>query len=170
MQSEYYDPDTGIIHINNFVDGTSISAGASEGTELGLNNTTFDDVKIKILSIKYDFMIYSTNASGGGDFNQDAFNSAREAFGEVIFGVSNYGASPQNFYELATFTGTSAWPVDVRPWMSTCGRVTTVSKTWKPRKLAFSEEQVAFICVKNDASSNAAPTWYGGMYIRAVRL
>lgn len=167
-QSEYYDPDTGFIWINNSVDGGSISANTTEGTELGLQNTQFDDVKIKILTVEYRIMIYVSNTN---DWNTQGFAGNRDAYGQCFFGVSNQlEHTPSQFGELEGFTGTSAFPVRAAPWAVVCGQTVTISKTWRPDKMAFSNEQCAFISILNASSSAAAPTWFGGITIRAVRL
>jgi hypothetical protein len=170
IQTEYYDPQTGIIHITDFHNGGSISAGGTEGRELGLQNTTFGDVKMKILSIDYKIQVFAGNASGGGDFNLTAWNPSYDAFGTVVFGCSNAVEDPADLTEVEDFKGTSGWPVHYDTWVTVPGRLASVSKKWKPRKLAFSNEQVATISVRNDSASSAAPYWFGSMYIRGVRL
>jgi hypothetical protein len=141
IQTEYYDPQTGIIHITDFHNGGSISAGGTEG-----------------------------NASGGGDFNLTAWNPSYDACGTVVFGCSNAVEDPADLTEVEDFKGTSGWPVHYDTWVTVPGRLASVSKKWKPRKLAFSNEQVATISVRNDSASSAAPYWFGSMYIRGVRL
>lgn len=168
--SEYFDPDTGIIHMTDFHQGSSIAGNTSEGREFGLQNTSFNDVKIKILSIDYKLEIFTSNGLGGGDFNVTGFNNSYDAFGTVVFGVSNQNETPANLHEVSDFTGTSAWPVHWGTWLTMAGKPVTISKRWKPRKLAMSSEQVAFISVRSELQSQTAPYWYGSMYIRAVRL
>ena len=172
MQSEYYDPDTGIIHISDIFDFSSLGANTPEGRELGLQNTSFNDVKMKILSIQYKVQLYSANGTsqGAGDFNDKAFSKWRTAYGSVIFGVANKTGDPADIKELDDYTGTSAWPVHFDMWQTQVGKTTTVSKLWKPKKLAFSSEQVATINLRSDILSEAAPYALGFMYIRGVRL
>lgn len=170
IQSEYYDPDTGIIHITDLYTGGSVPGGSTEGRELGLQNTTFNDVKMKILSIDYKLKIWTANSAGGGDWNVNGWNYNTSSFGQCIFGVNNEAGSPTTMTSVEDFTGTSGWPVHTDAWATACGNLVSISKRWKPRKLAFSDEQVAFISVTNDSASQAAPYWYSYMYIRGVRL
>lgn len=52
IQTEYFDPDTGIIHIgqNEYM---SVGGGTTDSVEMGLEDTDFNDVKVKLLSIEY---------------------------------------------------------------------------------------------------------------------
>ena len=167
IQSEYFDPDTGIIHISQLSTSGFISAGGTEGSELGLEDTSFDDVKVKVLSIKYWTSGFVANTTG---FDTYAYNINNDAAGQVIFGVTNKNQTINDFTGLASFTGTSAWPVHLDHFQCPAGTKWTVSKTWKPRKLALSAEQNAFITVRSDSSSNSNLQVWQGMYMRLVRL
>ena len=52
IQTEYFDPDTNIIHILQNELGT-VAGGSTDSSELGLEDTSFNDVKVKVLSIEY---------------------------------------------------------------------------------------------------------------------
>lgn len=169
LLEEYYDPDSGMIWLSRQIDGTTLAAGNQEATELGLTNSSFDDVKMKILSIEYKATFFVTNASS--NFDVEAYNATRDAYGCVTFGVCNEASVTSTFAVLGAFTGSSAWPVQTTGWNAVCGGGrTTVSKTWKPKSVALSNEQQAFIAVKNDVFSSSSPTWFGSIVIRGIRL
>lgn len=169
IQSEYYDPDTDIIHINQIGTFASISTGSTEGAELGLEDTGFDDVKVKVLSIEYNIQGFST--VNPQDWQQKAFAYDEQAAGQVIFGIANKNETIADFTGLAQFTGTSAFPVAVRPWMGVNGTKFSVSKTWKPRKMGLSNEQNAFITCRVDSATSASLVYvWHSIYMRLVRL
>lgn len=169
IQSEYYDPDTGIIHINQIDTFGSIGVGVNEGAELGLEDTSFDDVKVKLLSVEYNVRGYATKTNM--DWNTDAFDYAGQAAGQIIFGVCNKNESITSFSGLSSFSGTSAWPVAVKPFFTVYGNTFSVSKTWKPRKTALSNEQNAFITIRNESATSAQYLYaWHSIYIRMVRL
>ncbi len=169
IQSEYYDPDTGIIHINQIDTFSSISSGATEGAELGLEDTSFNDVKVKLLSVEYNVRGYVTTTPMSWDAQAFAYNG--QAGGQVIFGIANKSETIANFTGLSTFTGTSAFPVAVKPFFGVYGSTFSVTKTWKPKKMGLSNEQNAFITVRNDSATSASLLYvWHSMYIRLVRL
>ncbi len=176
LQSEYFDPDTGIIHI---VVSTHDSTGAGSGemvAGLGLGDTTFNDVKIKILTIDYKIRLFTDNFGAtvaplaDNNLYFDNYNE-RNACGQIIFGVYNKNDSTI-FNDLGDFTGTSAFPVHVTSFATDLGNPASVSKRWKPRKMAFSNEQDAFISVRNESAITGGETVesYSSIYIRAIRL
>lgn len=167
VTSEYYDPSTKMIHIHRSGDMSSIPAGQTESMNLGLADTSFEDTKFKIKSITYKLLIYPTNT---GSFDVAAFNASNDCNGEYIFGVGNTTENFDSFTDLVQFRATSAWPVDTSMWFSTVGRVFTATKVWKPRKLALSHEQKAFLVAFNDFGSSRSPQSYGSIYIRGIRL
>lgn len=176
LQSEYFDPDTGIIHmINSKVDITPAGSGATV-CELGLEDTDFNDVKIKILSVDYKIRLFTDNLGASAvppaDNNLyfDNFNE-RNSCGQVIFGVYNK-ADTTVFNDLGDFTGTSAFPVHVSSFGTDLGNPASLSKRWKPRKMAFSNEQNAFISVRVESAitGTQTPYSYSSIYIRAIRL
>lgn len=173
--SSYYDPDQGMLHL--YKDGYNIvGSGASALNELGMEDTAFDDVKFKILSIQYRIKAFCTNLSiaSGADNNVNAFNPEElGSAGNVVFGIKNKDDTT-TFNDLGDFVGTSAWPVHMDSWATLIGNPASVSKVWKPRKLALSNEQNAFVTLKNNsaftaADSVSAETWFS-IYIRGIRL
>jgi hypothetical protein len=179
QQSEYYDPDTGIIHIWQ-ASILSASTGATDAFELGLEDTTFEDVKFKLLSVEYKLKLYCSNLSPLGsppaDNNIYAFNDEYAgAAGSIIVGVMNNTATATDFNDLDAFTGTSAWPVALAPYSTLIGNPASFSKTWKPRKVALSNEQNAFMVIRQDntwpgTGEDTSVTGWGSIYIRGVRL
>ncbi len=179
QQSEYYDPDTGIIHMWLASD-INASTGATDSFELGLENTTFNDVKFKLLSIEYRIKLFCSNLSPTGsppaDNNSNAFNDEfAGAAGSIIVGIANKSETMTTFNDLDAFTGTSAWPVGIAPYATLIGNPASFSKTWKPRKVALSNEQNAFLVVRQDntwpgVGEDTAVTGWGSIYIRGVRL
>lgn len=169
IQSEYYDPDTGIIHINQIDTFGSISVGSVEGAELGLEDTSFDDVKVKLLSVEYNVRGYATKTPMAWDSTAFAYNG--QAGGQIIFGICNKNSTLSDFSGLNSFTGTSAWPVGVKPFFTVYGNTFSVSKTWKPKKTGLSNEQNAFITIRNDSATSAQYLYaWHSIYIRMVRL
>ena len=126
QQSEYYDPDTGILHMWQSSD-INASTGATDYFELGLENTTFNDVKFKLLSIEYRLKLYCSNLSPLGsppaDNNLYAFNDEYAgAAGSIIVGIANKSETMSDFNDLDAFTGTSAWPVTIQPYSTLIGK------------------------------------------------
>ncbi len=150
------------------------SSGSSTQLELGLEDTTFNDVKFKLLSVEYRVKAFTSNVSPG-DNNANAFNDEEfGAAGSIIVGVMNKTTST-TFNDLEDFQGTSAWPVHMTNFSTLIGNPASYSKTWKPRKVALSNEQNAFMTLRVDNSwpgvGDAAPVdGYGSIYIRGVRL
>jgi len=176
LQSEYFDPDTGIIHIvQSKVDSTPSGSGETV-CELGLEDTDFNDVKIKILTVDYKIRLFTDNlgasATPPADNNLyfDNFNE-RNSCGQVIFGVDNKNDTTV-FNDLGDFTGTSAFPVHVTSFGTDLGNPASISKRWKPRKMAFSNEQNAFISVRVESAVTGGTIVfsYSSIYIRAIRL
>lgn len=176
MQSEYYDPDTGIIHLWQS-EVLSALVGSNATTELGLEDTSFNDVKFKLLSIEYKAKIFCDNisATSGADNNIQAFNNEeRGTAGSIIVGIANK-SDTTTFNSLGAFQGTSAWPVHVSSFAALVGNPASYSKTWKPRKTALSNEQNAFMNIRQDNSFPTVTTdqtahCYVSLYIRGVRL
>lgn len=176
LESEYFDPDTGIIHmISSGVDSTPSGSGETV-CELGLEDTSFNDVKIKILSVDYKIRLFTENLSASGsppadnNIYFDNFNE-RNSCGQVIFGVYNKSDTTV-FNDLGDFTGTSAWPVHVSSFAADLGNPASLSKRWKPRKTAFSNEQNGFISVRVESAVTGTQLVfsYSSIYIRAIRL
>jgi hypothetical protein len=176
MQSEYYDPDTGIIHLWQSEAATAL-VGSNVTSELGLEDTSFNDVKFKLLSVEYKVKIFCDNlsATGGADNNVQAFNNEeRGTAGSIIVGIANK-SDTTTFNSLSSFQGTSAWPVHMTSFAALVGNPASFSKTWKPRKVALSNEQNAFINIRQDNSwpgtaDDQAAICYASLYIRGVRL
>lgn len=175
--TSYYDPTTDMIHM--FKDeNLSNTAGASLDLELGLTDfSDLTDPKIKILSIEYKVKTFcdnfSTNSSGiQPDNNLYAFNNEeKQAGGHYMFGVKNKDDTTvyRNFEE---FVGSSAWPVYCTSWIAQIGLPASCTKTWKPDKLALSDEQVAFLTVRNNSGVVSSSNSYSraSIVIRAIRL
>jgi len=175
-QSHYFDPDTGIISMYKDYE-LECSSGQSKEFGLGLSDfSELTDVKVKVLSIEYKVKMFTDNNSAAGtpsaDNNVYAFNNEeRQAGGNVVFGVRNE-ADTTIYYELDLFTGSSAWPVHMTSWVTQVGLPASASKTWKPRKLALSDEQKAFITVRNNSgvyNSQSNYSW-ASIMMRVVRL
>ena len=165
--SYHYDPATKMIHIHKSGDMSSIGSGQAESMNCGLRDTPFEDQKFKIKSITFKLKIFTTNT---GSYDNSAYNVNNDAAGDYLFGVGNQIENFDSFVSLNQFTSTSAWPVDTSMWFNTVGEVFTAQKTWKPRKLALSAEQVAFLTAFNFPGSSRAPQSYGSIYIRGIRL
>lgn len=171
--SHYFDPDTNMIwmykdsELNNVV-------GASADFQLGLEDfSDLNDVKIKVLSVEYKVKTFTDNlATSSADNNIQAFNNeSRQAGGNFVFGVKNVSETTI-INDLTDFKGTSAWPVHITSFITQVGLPASATKTWKPGKTAFSDEQVAFITVRNNSgvhSSNNCISW-ASITIRAIRL
>lgn len=172
--SQYYDPTTGMITMYRD-DPLSNTSGGSLDMELGLSTfADLNDVKVKILSVEYKVRIYCDNVSisAGADNNLYAFNNeSRQAGGTYMFGVKNVNDTTV-FNDLTDFEGTSAWPVHITSWVAQVGLPASATKTWKPQKMAFSDEQVAFLTVRNNSGvSNAQASYsWASIVIRAIRL
>ncbi len=176
-ESHYFDPDTGIIHMYKDF-GFSNVAGASVDLELGLSSfPALTDVKVKVLSVEYKVKTVTDNYSTGStgttpDNNLYAFNNEEaQSAGSYIVGVKN-AADTQVYNDLDDFVGSSAWPVQITSWFSQIGIPASMTKTWKPPKLALSDEQVAFLTVRNNSGVNSAKNSYswGSIVMRLIRL
>lgn len=176
-ESEYFDPDTGMIHLYKD-QGVSNTSGASLDMTLGL--TTFphlSDVKVKVVSIEYKVKTFTDNLplSGTGataDNNLHAFNNEdRQAGGTYLMGIKNY-TDTSAINSLDDFQGSSAWPVHMTSWITQIGLPSSCTKTWKPRKVALSNEQVAFLTVRNNSGviNNKNSFSWMSIYMRLIRL
>ncbi len=164
LQSEYFDPDTGIIHI---LEEDQISALGDEthSVELGLEDTSFNDVKVKLLSIQYRVRLF-TGVSGDTTLKQ--FSTSYEDSGTVMFGIGNKSENFDLYTSLGVFQGTSSWPVHVQGYQTLVGNPQSITKTWKPPKTGLSNEQNAFIVVRTEIGTGA---FVGtSIYIRMLRL
>ncbi len=167
---EYYDPDTGMIHIWGH-DMQLPLAGSSSGTlSVGLSDTLFTDVTMKVVSIQYQARIFS-DAVALYDANSQMFNFDEfSQSGFIIAGVANQNHGTLN--DLNDFSGTSAWPVDMKQYSCCVGNPASYTKTWKPRKLALSHEQQAVLTVRalqGGTLQDASDIVYS-IYIRGIRL
>lgn len=175
LQSEYFDPDTGIIHIFQEEQSPQVPLNATFSAELGLEDTAFNDVKCKLLSVDYKVKFYA-DQSGESNFDPlqpgplGRFGSITyDIFGSAIFGIGNKNEDFNTFTSLGSFQGTSAWPVHVQGFYGQVGQIASVSKLWKPRKMGLSNEQNAFISVRNDSTSNLM-YFHSSIYMRLIRL
>ncbi len=165
LQSEYFDPDTGIIHILQEED-LSIPAGTTDSVELGLEDTSFGDVKVKLLSVEYRVRLYALES---GDTNTKRFSTSYRDDGIVIFGIGNKSEDFNTYNSLGIFQGTSSWPVHAQGYSNQVGLPQSITKTWKPRKTGMSNEQNAFMSIRSEALAvgSLAET---SLYIRMIRL
>ena len=124
LQSEYFDPVTGIIHIYQLENSGTIAAGATEGSELGLEDTAFNDVKVKLLSVDFMTSGYVYQTLG---YDTQAFTVGDQAAGSIIMGIMNKGETVTDFSGLSAFTGTSAWPVAIKSFHTVTGTKFSVS-------------------------------------------
>lgn len=170
ITNSYYDPDSSMIWMYTS-EPLSLSTGGSQLVELGLEDTTFDDVKVKILSVEYRVFLQTSYNNTSRDNNIDAFNVIARSAGQVLCGVRNKNESVI-FNSLDDFTGSSGWPVKTTSYHCTLGVNYSMTHTWKPSKLAFSNEQNAFISVKagSDDSDFQNVRGLGSLVIRAIRL
>lgn len=170
ITNSYYDPDTSMVWMYKS-EASAVSVGSSQVMTLGLEDTSFDDVKIKILSIEYRAFILTNYNNSSRDNNIEAFNSKYRSSGQVLFGVQNESITSTT-NSLDDFTGSSGWPVRTTAYNSAVGNPYSLSYTWKPNKLAFSNEQVALASVKADSSfADAQPAGiYLSLVIRGIRL
>ncbi len=153
------------------------TSGAALRQSCGLEDyNNLNDVKIKILSIEYKIKTFTDNISTTGstpaDNNLYAFNNeARQSGGSYVFGVCNQDEN-ETLDTLDDFEGTSAWPVHITSWVSQIGLPASATKTWRPDKLALSDQQVAFITVKNNSGVKSTVSSYswGSIVIRAIRI
>ena len=165
FQSEYFDPDTGIIHMfqeENF----SVPGNTTDSTELGLEDTSFGDVKVKLLSVEYRVRLYPLES---GDTTGKHFSTSYSDSGVVMFGIGNKSENFDLYTSLGSFQGTSSWPVHIQGYSNQVGLPQSVTKTWKPRKTGLSNEQNAFISIRSEVLGigSLAET---SLYIRMVRL
>ncbi len=165
LQSEYFDPDTGIIHILQEED-LSIPGGSTDSVELGLEDTSFGDVKVKLLSVEYRVRLYALES---GDTTTKQFSTSYRDDGIVIFGIGNKSEDFNTYTSLGVFQGTSSWPVHAQGYSNQVGLPQSITKTWKPRKTGMSNEQNAFMSIRSEALAvgSLAET---SLYIRMIRL
>ncbi len=167
---EYYDPDTGMLHLWANDLRNSLVGSSSETMALGLSDTTFTDVSMKIVSIQYQAKITSDTVAPF-DGNLQAFNYEEYSqSGFILAGIANQNAGTLN--DFNDFEGTSAWPVDQKSYSVAVGNTASYTKTWKPRKLALSHEQQAILTVRALAGgSTSDDSWMdASIYIRGIRL
>jgi len=169
---EYYDPDEGMIHLWG-QELYQIAASSSQTIAMGLPDSTFTDPKMKILTIQYQAKVFADNqpSVGGADNNVYAFN--RDEIGNQGFflaGIRNENAGTLN--DLNDFEGTSAWPVDMKSFMCELGSAASYTKTWRPNKLALSDQQQAFLTTRSfdGGSVNGQLDVWASIYIRGIRL
>ncbi len=165
MQSEYFDPDTGIIHILQEED-LSILPGDTDSVELGLEDTPFEDVKVKLLSIEYRARLYTQLS---GDTQDKAFSTSYRDNGIIMFGIGNTIEDFSLYTSLGSFQGTSSWPVHAQGYSTQVGLPHYITKSWKPRKTGLSNEQNAFISIRTEPI-NVGCLAETSIYIRMVRL
>jgi hypothetical protein len=165
IQTEYFDPDTGIIHIFN-QEELSVASGATGSTELGLEDTTFNDVKVKLLSVEYRVRLFTAES---GDTTGKMFSTSYGDNGFVLFGIGNKTENFDTYTSLGVFQGTSSWPVQIIGYQTMVGNNQSITKTWKPRKTGLSNEQNAFITIRSEAVTSGC---YAGtsIYMRMIRL
>lgn len=170
---EYFDPDTGMIHLWG-QELLEIAGSTSQTMAVGLPDSTFTDVSFKIVSIKYQAKILADNlANPAPGANNDIYAFNRDEIGNQGFclaGIQNENAGVLN--DLNDFEGTSAWPVDMSSFMVELGSGASFTKTWKPRKLALSDQQQAFISVRlfDGGSVKESIDAWCTIYIRGIRL
>ncbi len=165
IQTEYFDPDTGIIHIGQNED-MSVGTGTTDSVELGLEDTSFNDVKVKLLSIEYRVKIFALES---GDTTTKHFSTSYSDQGIVMFGIGNKSEDFDTYTSLGVFQGTSSWPVHFQGYGNQVGLPQSISKTWKPRKLGLSNEQNAFIVVRSEALTVGSLV-NTSIYMRMIRL
>lgn len=165
LQSEYFDPDTGIIHLIQ-QERISILSGNTDDMKLGLEDTGFTDVKVKLLSVKYVAQLF---VGESGDTTTKQFSSSYGDNGQVIFGIGNKNENFATYTSLGSFQGTSSFPVHAQGYTTLIGNPTSVTKTWTPRKMGLSNEQVAFITVRSQAVTNGCVAGLS-IYMRLLRL
>ncbi len=165
LQSEYFDPDTGIIHIFQ-EEQLSVGTGTTDSSELGLEDTSFNDVKVKLLSVEYRLRLFTAES---GDTTMKQFSTSYGDNGMIMFGIGNKTEDFDTYTSLGVFQGTSSWPVHVQGYSTLVGNNQSITKTWKPRKTGLSNEQNAFIVVRSEAVTSGALA-NASMYIRMVRL
>ncbi len=167
---EYYDPDTGMLHLWQHSLFDYLPGSSSDTFAIGLSDTTFTDVTMKVVSIHYMTKIFSDTVAPY-DANLQMFDTEEYSqSGLIIAGVRNQNAGTIN--DLNDFEGTSAWPVDTKSYGCGIGNPASYSKTWKPNKLAISHEQQAFLTIRALAGGNTNEASYtsSSIYIRGIRL
>ncbi len=165
LQSEYFDPDTGIIHLVQ-QERIGIATGATDDMKLGLEDTSFNDVKVKLLSVKYVAQLFTAEA---GDPTGKFFSTAFGDNGTVMFGIGNKNEVFSTYTSLGSFQGTSSFPIQIQGYTTIIGNPTSVTKTWTPRKMGLSNEQVAFITVRSQAVTSGCVAGLS-IYMRLLRL
>ncbi len=165
LQSEYFDPDTGIIHLVQ-QERIGVQTGLTDDMKLGLEDTSFNDVKVKLLSVKYVAQLYTEEA---GDPTGLFFSTSYGDSGTVLFGIGNKNEVFSTYTSLGSFQGTSSFPVQIQGYSTLIGNPTSVTKTWTPRKMGLSNEQVAFITVRSASGGNGCVAGLS-IYMRLLRL
>jgi len=170
---EYYDPDTSMIHLWGH-ELLQMVGSSSQTIAMGLSDSSFTDVSMKIVSIKYQAKVFADNlANPVPGANNDIYAFNRDEVGNNGFflaGIRNMNAGTIN--DLNDFEGTSAWPVDMSSFAVELGSAASFTKTWKPRKLALSHEQQAFLSIRTfvgGSVSDQVDAW-ASIYIRGIRL
>jgi hypothetical protein len=79
------------------------------------------------------------------------------------------------FNSIDDFEATSGWPVKFSQFACLIGNPASFQYTWKPPKLAFSDEQIAFLNIRSDNGFPSTTTdrnirYYASIYMRMVRL
>ncbi len=165
LQSEYFDPTTGIIHIFQELAQT-LATGDTGSVELGLEDTSFDDVKCKLLSVDYRIRLWALES---GDTTGKHFSTSYHDEGIVIFGIGNNTEDFDTYTSLGVFQGTSSFPVHVQGYSNQVGIAQSLSKTWKPRKMGISNEQNAFMSFRSEALHTGSLV-NTSIYMRLIRL
>lgn len=175
--AEYYDPNTGIIHLWG-QDLKIVSGLTSAGMTVGLSDSSFSDPKMKILTIKYQAKMFQNNRQTSGPVPNADNNTYGFNFDEIgqtglcMAGICNENNNSTDFEDLNGFEGTSAWPVDCSSFATELGSAASFTKTWRPDKLAISDQQTAFLCVtafEGGSIEDGVDAWTS-IYIRGIRL
>lgn len=167
-QSEYYDPDTGIFHSMGW-NHDSLAANSTDQFEVGFGvdsaiGVSTMGIRFKVLSIEFKLKI-TNNYINADEF----YLAAHDSYGDVHFGIINDASSSTDFDRLNKFDGTSGWPVACQGYHAVPGNPASISKTWKPKKLAVSNEQVAFINLDTGVNSYGV-IYLASIYLRGIRL
>jgi hypothetical protein len=165
LQSEYFDPTTGIIHIAQ-EELVPLAAGATDSRTLGLEDTAFDDVKCKLLSVDYRIKLYTAES---GDTTLKQFSTSYHDYGMVIFGIGNKTENFDLYTSLGAFQGTSSFPVHWQGYSNEVGLPASITKSWKPRKMGLSNEQNAFMSFRSEPVSSGSLV-STSIYMRLIRL
>ena len=167
---EYYDPDTGMIHIWGHDNNLPLAGSSSATLSVGLSDTLFTDVTMKVVSIQYQAKIFSDTVAPYDANGQMFDHGSISQDGFIIAGVANKNHGTLN--DLNDFEGTSGWPVDMKQFSVCVGNPASYTKTWRPKKLALSHEQQAILTVRALAGGSLdddSEVVYS-IYIRGIRL